>query len=98
MSRSVSYHEDLIKSLKNPLEAASYIEVALEEGDPKIIWKAVNNVIEAKGGLEYLPSSIQEHYGKIDQLLSKKGEIEFLSLTAILDALGLQILVMVKPG
>ncbi len=36
MPRSVSYHEGLVKHLQDPLEAASYIEVVLEEGDPKM--------------------------------------------------------------
>ncbi len=33
MPRTTSYHEELIKDLKNPLEAAFYIEIVLEEGD-----------------------------------------------------------------
>jgi hypothetical protein len=37
MPRSISYHEELITALKAPLEAASYIEVVIEEGDPKML-------------------------------------------------------------
>ncbi|MBN3924827.1 hypothetical protein [Nostoc sp. NMS4] len=47
MPKSTSYHEKLIQDLKNPLEAAAYIEVILEEGDPKMLSKALKNVIEA---------------------------------------------------
>ncbi|MCG6138130.1 MAG: hypothetical protein MET45_26455 [Nostoc sp. LLA-1] len=36
MPRSTSYHEKLIQDLKKSLEAAAYIEVVLEEGDPII--------------------------------------------------------------
>ncbi|MCC5652182.1 hypothetical protein LC609_20625 [Nostoc sp. XA013] len=43
MPRSVSYHEKLVKHLQDPLEAASYIEVVLEEGDPKMLGKALKN-------------------------------------------------------
>ena len=37
MPRSISYHEELITALKDPLEAASYVEVVVEEGDPKML-------------------------------------------------------------
>ena len=47
MPRSISYHEELIEALKDPLEAAPYIEVVLEEGDPKMLRKALKNVVEA---------------------------------------------------
>ncbi len=49
MPRSTSYHKKLIEDLKDPLEAAAYIEVVLEEGDPKMLSKALKNVIEASG-------------------------------------------------
>ncbi|BCL38431.1 hypothetical protein NSMS1_48780 [Nostoc sp. MS1] len=51
MSRSRSYHEKLIQDLKDPLEAAAYIEVVLEENDPRMLSKALKNVIEAYGGI-----------------------------------------------
>ena len=46
---SVSYHEDLIESLRDPIERAAYINSALEEGDKKVLLKAVRNVNEAAG-------------------------------------------------
>lgn len=50
MPRSISYHEELITALKkDPLEAASYLEIILEEGDPKMLLNALKNVIEAQG-------------------------------------------------
>lgn len=54
MPRSASYHEELIKDLKDSLEAAFYIEVFLEQGDPKMLRKALKNVIEAQGGIDQL--------------------------------------------
>ncbi len=96
MSKSTSYHEKLIQDLKNPLEAAAYIEVVLEEDDPKMLSKAVKNVIEAHGGIDQLSAQIKELYNKLDQMLSDKGEIEFYSLNSLLDALGLHLAVIVK--
>ncbi|TBR57381.1 hypothetical protein B4U84_15315 [Westiellopsis prolifica IICB1] len=97
MSRSTSYHEKLIQDLKNPLEAAAYIEVVLEEGDPQMLSKALKNVIEAHGGTNQLSTQVKELYNKLDQILSDKGEIEFYCLNSLLDALGLHLAVTVKP-
>ncbi|MBE9005486.1 hypothetical protein IQ259_10615 [Fortiea sp. LEGE XX443] len=97
MPRSTSYHEKLIQDLKKPLEAAAYIEVVLEEGDPKMLSKALQNVIESHGGVEQLSRQVKKLYNKLDQMLSEKGEIEFYSLNSLLDALGLHLAVTVKP-
>lgn len=97
MPKSTSYHEKLIQDLKNPLEAAIYIEVVLEESDPKMLSKALKNVIEAHGGVDRLSAQVKELYNKLDQMLLEKGEIEFYSLNSLLDALGLHLAVTVKP-
>ncbi|QLE59506.1 DNA-binding protein [Nostoc sp. TCL26-01] len=96
MPRSTSYHEKLIQDLKNPLEAAAYIEVVLEEGDPKMLSKALQNVIESHGGVDQLSTEVKELYNKLDQMLSDKGKIEFYSLNSLLDAIGLHLAVTVK--
>ncbi len=96
MARSASYHKELIKDLKDPLEAASYIEVVLEEDDPKMLRKALKNVIEAQGGIDQLSLQAKQCYEKLDQMLSEAAEIEFHSLISILNALGLQLSVTVK--
>ncbi|MBE9057144.1 DNA-binding protein [Sphaerospermopsis sp. LEGE 08334] len=96
MSKSTSYHEKLIQDLKDPLEAAAYIEVVLEEGDPKMLNKALKNIIEAQGGIEKLSTPIQQCYENLAQKLSEQGEIEFYSLSTLLDALGLHLAVSVK--
>lgn len=69
MRRSTSYHEKLIKNLQDPLEAAAYIEVVLEEGDPKMLSKALKNVIEAHDEVDQLSAQVKELYNKLDQML-----------------------------
>ncbi|BAZ23869.1 hypothetical protein NIES4073_47590 [Kalymmatonema gypsitolerans NIES-4073] len=96
MRRSTSYHEKLIKDLKDPLEAAAYIEVVLEEGDPKMLSKALKNVIEAQGGINKLSAQVKKCYEKLDVMLLEKREVEFYCLTALLNTLGLQLAVTVK--
>ncbi|WP_341530443.1 hypothetical protein WKK05_14850 [Nostoc sp. UHCC 0302] len=98
MPKSASYHTELIEGLKDPLEAAFYIEAVLEEGDPRMLSKALKNVIEAQGGIEQLSAQVKQRYEKLDQMLLEKGEIEFYCLSSLLDVLGLQLAVTVKSA
>ncbi|MTJ07527.1 MULTISPECIES: DNA-binding protein [unclassified Anabaena] len=98
MPRSTSYHVKLIKDLQDPLEAAAYIEVVIEEGDPNMLNKALKNVIEAQGGIDRFSETVQQSYNKFAQILAEKGEIEFYALTNVLNALGLQLAVTVKSA
>ncbi|NET02838.1 MAG: hypothetical protein F6K61_20265 [Sphaerospermopsis sp. SIO1G1] len=98
MPRSTSYHEKIIQDLKYPLEAAAYIEVVLEESDPKMLKKAINNVIESQGGIDQLSVSTKECYNHLAQKLSEQGEVEIYSLTTLLDALELQLEITVKSA
>ena len=49
--KSVSYQSDLIESLKVPTEAAAYLNAALSGGDIKVFLLALQNVIQAQGGI-----------------------------------------------
>ncbi|MDB9311897.1 hypothetical protein PN462_02195 [Spirulina sp. CS-785/01] len=98
MSKSISYHKELIESLKNLSEAAMYLEVVLEEGEPPMIRKAFYNVIEAKGGLSNLSPDIQETFLQFDQKLHETGKIEFSLLRTLLESLGLKVGVMVMTN
>ena len=46
-----SYHSYLIESLKDPLEAAAYLDAVLEDGDFDHILLALKNVAEAQQDL-----------------------------------------------
>ena len=91
MSKSISYHAELIKSLQDPSEAAMYLEVVLEEGDPRMIEKAFSNVIEAQGGIDTFSESFQEQRDRFNKKLHDTGEIEFKLLQALLKSLGLKV-------
>lgn len=50
MTKSKSYQAELIESLRDPREAAEYLNAALEEVDPELFLLALRNVAEAQGG------------------------------------------------
>ena len=91
MPKSISYHAELIESLKEPSEAAIYLEVVLEEGDPKMIEKAFSNVIEARGGFDFVSDDIYENFTRFDLKLKETGEIELNFLRILLESLGLKV-------
>ena len=49
MKASKSYKEVLLGYLKDPEEAAEYLNAALEAGDKEALWLAFQNVAEANG-------------------------------------------------
>jgi DNA-binding phage protein len=50
MTQRTEYQQDLIEALKNPEEAATYLNAALEEGNGETFLLALRNVAEANGG------------------------------------------------
>lgn len=49
MKPTKSYQESLLVSLRDPEEAAEYLNAALEESDEKVFLLALNNVAQANG-------------------------------------------------
>lgn len=96
--RSVSYHEDLIESLKDPEEAVGYLRAALEESDmPEVFLVALRNVAEARG-ISQLARDTHLNRENLYKMLSKQGNPALGSLYAILDALGLKLSVDLKEA
>lgn len=92
---SRSYHEYLISSLKDPQEAAAYIQTFLEsdeEGyDSEILRSALKDVIDARMLSDNLSETAQHHYEKLDKMLAETGGGEIYTLIEFLDALGYRI-------
>jgi probable addiction module antidote protein len=85
----------LLNSLKDPREAAEYLNAALEEGDPALFLLALRNVAEARGigNLAGRTKLNREHTYRI---LSKRGNPQLSSLSALLDALDLRLAIEPK--
>ncbi len=93
-----TYHEDLINSLKDPEEAIGYLRASLEESDmPELFLLALRNVAEARGiGMSQLARDANLNREGLYTMLSKQGNPELGSLTAVLSALGLKLSVETK--
>ncbi len=92
---SVPYENWLIEQLKDPAEAAAYLETVIEEGNQAAIMLALRQVAQAQGGVAKVARKAKLTREATYKMLSKTGNPELRSLTAVLAATGLRI--AVKP-
>ncbi len=92
---SVPYEPWLIERLKDPEEAAAYLEAAIEDGDQAGLMLALRHVAQAFGGVAKIARKSKLTREATYRMLSKSGNPELRSLTAILAATGLRL--SVKP-
>lgn len=92
---SVPYEPWLIERLKNSAEAAAYLEAVLEEGDQGAIMLALRQIAQAQGGVAKVARKARLTREATYKMLSKRGNPELRSLSAVLKATGLRI--AVKP-
>jgi DNA-binding phage protein len=97
---SSSYNEYLISSLKDPQEAAGYLETFVEleeEGrEPELLRSALKNVVDARLLSDNLSEEAKQHYEQLDKMLSETGGTEIYTLIEFLDALGYRIALVPK--
>ena len=92
---SLPYEDWLIEQLKVPAEAAAYLEAVIEQGNQAAIMLALRQVAQAQGGVAEVARKAKLTREATYKMLSKSGNPELRSLTAVLEATGLRI--AVKP-
>ena len=96
MTKSKSYKDDLIESLKEPREAAEYLNAALYDGDPEVFLLALRDVAEALGGVGALSKKTKLNRESLYRMLSKRGNPQLQSLSVLLEALGFKLAIETK--
>ncbi len=92
---SLPYEDWLGESLKDPKEAAAYLEAAIADGDQAVLMLALRHVAQARGGIAKIARKARLTREATYKMLSKAGNPELRSLTAVLAATGLRL--AVKP-
>jgi len=92
---SVAYEPWLVERLKDPAEAAAYLEAVLEDADQGAVMLALRQVAQAQGGLAKVARKARLTREATYKMLSKSGNPELRSLSAVLKATGLRL--AVKP-
>ena len=88
--RNVSYQDYLIESLKDPVEAAAYVEAALELEDPAALLLALRQVAKAHGMADVARrADVGEK--TLFRALSENGNPTVATLHKVLHAVGLRL-------
>ena len=84
---SAAYEEVLLEDLKDPEEAAAYLNVALEENDPSVFLLALSQVAQAQGMASVARKA---HVGResLYKTLSENGNPELRTINRLLHAMG----------
>ena len=93
VAASLPYEGWLIQQLKDPAEAAAYLEAVIEDGDQAAIMLALRQVAQAQGGIAEIARKAKLTREATYKMLSKSGNPELRSLKAVLAATGLRIAV-----
>ena len=91
--KAESYRESLLPSLKDPEEAAHYLNACLEDEDVRVLLMALDDIADALGGIRAVSRITRLHRGSLCRMLSKSGNPSLQSLSALLSACGLRLAV-----
>jgi probable addiction module antidote protein len=90
MRKYRTHDEYLVHSLKDPKEAALYLNAAAEENDPALLLAALSDVARAHGVSTMARRMSFTRMG-LYKTLSKKGNPGFKTFLSILKASGIQL-------
>jgi len=88
---SLPYEDWLVERLRDPAEAAAYLEAAIEQGHQGALMLALRHVAMAQGGVAAVARRAKLTREAAYRILSKAGNPELRSLSAILAAAGLRL-------
>jgi probable addiction module antidote protein len=92
-AKTVPYRDSLLESLKNPDEAAQYLNACLEDEDAHVFLLALRDVADAHGGIRALSRNANLNRESLYRMLSKSGNPSLNSLAAVLNACGMRLAV-----
>lgn len=92
LENTASYQESLLNSLRDPIEAAAYLQAAFDEyqldNDFQAFLLALRNVTESHGGITELANRSHLNRQNLYRILSSKGNPKLDSFGAIMKGLG----------
>lgn len=89
------YENNLKKDLLDPVEAAEYLNAALEDGSHEVFLMALKDVADAKG-ISEISRKTKLNRENLYRILSTKGNPKLKSLNSVLHSVGLKLSVEVE--
>ena len=84
----------MIEDLKDPAEAAAYLDAAIQEGDREALLVAMRHVAAAHGGMASIAQQTGLSRESLYRALSKRGNPTVATLSSVLEASGLRLSVL----
>jgi probable addiction module antidote protein len=94
---SAKYEHGLKEHLTDPIEAAAYLNAALEDGAQDVFLMALRDVANARG-LTRLARETSLNRENLYRILSEEGNPQLSSLNALLSSLGLKLAIEYKKA
>ncbi len=91
MIGTIPHKDYLLGKLKNPGEAAAYLNSVSADGEIRYLLKAIRNVVQAQGGIGKLAENTKLSRTSLYKTLSPAGNPELGTLELILAAFGIRI-------
>ena len=85
------YHTEHIQWLKDPENAAGYLNAVIEEGDKDALLLALRNIAEAEGGMTAVAEKAHLKRESLYRMLSTRGNPALSNLLSILRGMGLKM-------
>lgn len=94
MTKSRSHEDAKLASFRDdPAYASDYLNAVLEDGDQEELLETLRYLAQAFGGVPSLANEADLNVTTLYRTLSRKGNPELKSLTAILKAMGMRLAV-----
>jgi len=88
------YENNLKKDLLDPVEAAEYLNAALEDGSQEVFLMALKDIANAKG-ISEIARETKLNRENLYRILSIRGNPKLKSLNSVLHSIGLKLSVEV---
>lgn len=88
MKKTNDYNDRLRERLKDPREAANYLNAVLDEGDPQMFLIALRKIAEAYGGMARVAKHTRIARSNLYKMFSATGRPEFQTLHRLLVIFG----------
>jgi probable addiction module antidote protein len=85
------YHTEHIEWLKDPENAAGYLNAVIEEEDKDALLLALRNIAEAEGGMAAVAEKAHLKRESLYRMLSPRGNPALSNLFSILHGMGLKM-------
>jgi probable addiction module antidote protein len=86
-----NYHTEHIEWLKDPENAAGYLNAVIEEEDKDALLLALRNIAEAEGGMAAVAEKAHLKRESLYRMLSPRGNPALSNLFSILHGMGLKM-------